>query len=133
MEFRDMIATHPDVQGSTADRLIACIHECLHCALACRVCADACAAETMAYDLRQCIRLDQDCADLCQMTATLGARRTGRNADLLHRLIELCAMACRLCAEECDRHADMHEHCRICAESCRSCEAACRAALPEVH
>ncbi|MEU7921763.1 four-helix bundle copper-binding protein [Micromonospora zamorensis] len=24
------------------------------------------------------------------------------------------------------RHADMHEHCRICADACRACERACR-------
>jgi hypothetical protein len=33
------------------------------------------------------------------------------------------------CAEECDRHADRHEHCRICAAACRTGQAASAAML----
>ncbi|OYW52189.1 MAG: four-helix bundle copper-binding protein [Rhodobacterales bacterium 32-66-7] len=133
MDFRAIIASHPDVKGATADRLIEATHAALHCAHACHVCADACLAEPMAQDLAQCIRLDQDCADLCLATWSLGTRRTGQNVEVLRQLIELCAKACRMCAEECERHAGMHDHCRLCADSCRKCEAACRAALAEVH
>ena len=34
-------------------------------------------------------------------------------------------------AEECEKHAGMHEHCRICAEACRRCEQACDQLLAE--
>ena len=34
MHVQQMIATHPDVQGSTADRLLRCIEECYGCAQA---------------------------------------------------------------------------------------------------
>jgi hypothetical protein len=34
-------------------------------------------------------------------------------------------VACRICREECERHADHHEHCRICEDVCRVCEQAC--------
>ncbi len=27
--------------------------------------------------------------------------------------------------DECEKHAQMHEHCRVCAEACRRCESAC--------
>jgi hypothetical protein len=33
------------------------------------------------------------------------------------------------CAEECERHAEHHDHCRVCAEACRRCEEACSALL----
>jgi hypothetical protein len=29
------------------------------------------------------------------------------------------------CIDECERHAEMHEHCRICADACRRCQQAC--------
>jgi hypothetical protein len=48
-------------------------------------------------------------------------------------MLESCAMACRVCAEDCERHAGLHDHCRICAEACRDCEEACRTALSTVH
>jgi hypothetical protein len=133
MQFREIIASHPDVAGATSDRLIDAIHAALHCAHACRVCADACLAEPMVADLRQCIRLDLDCADLCLAAWSMGARRSGGNADMLYEVLELCAEACGRCAEECEGHAEMHEHCRLCAEACRTCEAACHAALPEIQ
>ncbi|WP_142848644.1 four-helix bundle copper-binding protein [Telmatospirillum sp. J64-1] len=129
MSVAKMIATHPDVKGSTNDALIRCIEECAACALTCASCADACLAEERVADLRQCIRLDLDCADLCTLTAALALRRTGSNEEVIRRTIEACRTACRLCAEECDKHAGMHEHCRICAEACRRCEQVCQEAL----
>ena len=133
MKAEEMIRTHPHVEGNVNDVLVRCIEECLSCAQVCTVCADACLAEEMVAQLRQCIRLNLDCADLCDATARLASRRTGSNTELLRQVIEACATACRLCGEECARHADRHEHCRICAEACRACEQACRQALPTVH
>lgn len=128
MPIRDMLRTHPQVRGETNEALIRCVEACFECAQTCVACADACLAEDMVKDLTHCIRLDLDCADLCLATGRLGARRTGSNAAILQRLVALCAEACAGCATECERHAGMHEHCRLCAESCRRCEAACREA-----
>jgi len=133
MHVQEMISTHPDVRGNTNDSLIRCIEECLDCAQVCSVCADACLAEEHVMGLRQCIRLNLDCADICQATAAIGARRTGSNEELIQSLLQVCGDACAACAGECERHADMHEHCRICAETCRSCERACQAALKTFH
>jgi hypothetical protein len=125
MHAMQMISSHPDVRGNTNDVLIRCIEECYDCAQACIACADACLAEQMVAELRQCIRLNQDCADLCAATGRIASRRTGSNELVLRTMLETCAEACRLCGEECARHADQHEHCAICAESCRRCERAC--------
>lgn len=133
MQVREMISTHPDVMGSTADALLRCIEECYGCSQTCAVCADACVAEDMVRDLRQCIRLNLDCADICAATGSMASRRTGSNIEVLRAAIQACATACRACAEECRRHAEMHEHCRICAEACQRCENACQEALTQVH
>ncbi len=132
MHAHQMISTHPDVRGSTNDVLIRCIEQCYDCAQACVACADACLAEDGVERLRQCIRLNQDCADLCGATGRLASRRTGSNEALLRMAIEACAEACRLCGAECDRHAGMHEHCRICAEACHRCEQACNEAASSI-
>ena len=71
-------------------------------------------------------RLDLDCADICTITGRIMTRRTGSDDEVIRRMLSVCAAACRLCAEECQKHAAMHEHCRICAESCRRCMEACQ-------
>lgn len=133
MHVREMISTHADVQGNTADRLLTFIEQAYDCAQACTSCADACLAEDMVADLRQCIRLNLDCADICATTAAMASRRTGSNVEVLRLVIRACGEACRLCGEECMRHADAHEHCRICGDLCRKCANACEAALGDVH
>lgn len=133
MQVREMINTHPHVQGSTADALLKCIEECYGCAQTCTSCADACLGEESVAKLTQCIRLNLDCADICAATGAMASRRTGSNVEVLRSTIGACAEACRACGAECDRHSDMHEHCRICAEACRSCEEACKEALAQVH
>lgn len=133
MQVREMIATHPHVQGNIADAVLKCIEECYACAQTCTACADACLGEETASDLRQCIRLNLDCADICIATGAMATRRSGSNIDVLRAVIQTCAEACQTCAAECDRHAEKHAHCRVCAETCHSCELACREALGQVN
>lgn len=132
MHTQQMISAHPDVQGSTSNALIKCIDECHACAQACLSCADACVGEEMVARLRQCIRLNLDCADVCDATAKLASRRTGSDELLLRSMLDVCASACAMCAEECGKHATHHEHCKICAEACRACQQACEAAMQDV-
>ena len=129
MQTKEIIATHPDVRGNVNQNLIDAIDAAYACAQTCTSCADACLAEDMVAQLRQCIRLNLDCANVCDAFATLGSRRTGSNEEVIGKLLDACITACRVCGEECQRHAAMHEHCRVCAESCRRCETACQSAL----
>ena len=129
MHAQQMIATHPHVKGNTNDALIRCLEECYSCAQTCTSCADACFGEQMVQQLTQCIRLNLDCADVCAASGSIATRRTGSNEEVIRQMLRACETACRLCGEECERHAGMHEHCRICAESCRGCERACAEAL----
>ena len=128
MHTQTMIATHPQVHGPVDDVLVRCTDLCFDCAQTCVSCADACLGEPSVDELRQCIRMNLDCADICNATGTVTTRRTGTNDEVVRRLIEACAEACELCAAECGRHADRHEHCRVCAETCRQCERVCREA-----
>lgn len=121
-----MLETYPkDLGNIDRQKLAECIEACFECAQTCTACADACLAEDTVAELTQCIRLNQDCADVCATTGRVLSRQTGTNIDLNRVLLETCRTACRTCAEECEKHADMHAHCRTCAEACRRCEQAC--------
>ena len=132
MHVREMISTHPHVQGSTNDALLRCIEECYACAQSCTACADACLGEDMVKDLTQCIRLNLDCADICAAAGAIASRRTGSDEQVIVKTLEACAAACRRCGDECERHAKMHEHCGICARACRSCAESCDAAIRSI-
>ena len=123
----EMIRTYPaDLGRIDRDALIRCIDECLSCAQACTACADACLSESddQVPMLRKCIRSNDDCADICSITARLVSRHTGYDANITRSIVQACATVCRSCGDECERHADMHEHCRVCADACRRCERA---------
>ena len=90
------------------------------CTAECNHCATACLDEQDVKVLARCIKLDIDCADICQLTASLVAR----GSEHANHLLKECAEVCEACAEECEKHAHM-EHCRRCAEACRHCAEAC--------
>jgi hypothetical protein len=91
------------------------------CAAECNHCATACLEEQDIKMLARCIKLDIDCADICQLTASFVARGSEHAGHLLKE----CAEICNACAEECEKHAHM-EHCQKCAEACRRCAEECR-------
>ena len=132
MHAQDMISTHPQVKGGVNDVLIQCIEDCYACAQTCVACADACLGEPKVEMLTQCIRLNLDCADACGAAGAMASRRTGSNQTVLAAMLRACVEACRVGGEECGRHAEAHEHCRVCADACRRCEESCRAALESV-
>ena len=82
------------------------------CADACNTCSTACLAEQDVKAMADCIKLDMDCAQICQLTAAF----ISRNSDHAKHLMKACSKICKKCAEECSRHKV--EHCRQCAEAC---------------
>lgn len=129
----EMISLHPNEPQVAADVLAECVDECFDCAEECNICADACLAEESVAELRRCIRLNLDCADICIATGKTISRMVSPSWNHLAKQLEACQAACRACADECERHASSMEHCRVCAESCRECDQACQemlAALP---
>ncbi|MGI5238487.1 four-helix bundle copper-binding protein [Dactylosporangium sp. CA-139066] len=121
-----MLQTYPQPINLDRERLAGAIDALVSCSEACTACADACLSEKDIAGLAKCIRTNMDCADICAATARVLSRHTGYDANISRALLDACVMACASCADECERHAEAHEHCRICAESCRECEAACR-------
>ena len=105
--------------------MIESIEACLECVQVCTACADDSLAETEVANLSKSIRLCLDCAVVCEATRQVVTRQTDRDFDLLRVQLAACIEACRVCSAECQRHADHHEHHRICAEVCHRCEAAC--------
>jgi hypothetical protein len=122
-----MLDTYPADLGNVDKQALAdCIDACFDCAQTCTACADACLSESMVAELTKCIRTNLDCADICDTTGRLLSRHTGYDANLTAATLQACLAACRACGDECERHAGMHEHCRVCAEACRRCEQACQ-------
>lgn len=129
MQVQQMMSTHPQAPRNANDAQLRCIEACYSCAHTCTACADACLAEDAVAELRQCIRINLDCADFCATIGRIVTRGTCLNEALLAEIMNTCALVCRLCSDECERHAQVHEHCRICAAACRSCAEACSEAI----
>ncbi len=130
MRIEEMLSTHP-LKQQMKPAIPSTIAAIFECADACLSCADACLAEEQVQNLVRCIRLNLDCAEICETTGKILSRQTEADPELLRAQLQACIVACRRCADECDRHAQMHEHCRICAEVCRECEEVCLAIMDE--
>ena len=100
---------------------IDCLRACNECAAACLQCATACIKETDPKAMAQCIALDLECADICQ----LAAASIARGGEHMKAICALCAEACKNCSSVCAQHA--MDHCKKCAEACKKCADACRA------
>lgn len=121
-----MLNAHPGNVWADPQQLAASIAELYTCAQACTTCADACMGEKEVQPLIPCIRANQDCAELCLATGAMLSRVIHPQMDLIKSMLTSCAKACGQCAQECNKHAEMHEHCRVCAETCQRTEKGCR-------
>jgi hypothetical protein len=126
---KQLLDTYPRDVNLDADLLAGAIDALSDCAQACTACADDCLSEQNIAEMVKCIRLCLDCADVCAATLRVVSRQTDYDANVTRPLLEACVAACRSCGDECERHAHMHEHCRVCAEACRRCEQACNELL----
>jgi len=129
MHVTEMLDTNPGKKIFASEPLSQCIEACFDCAQTCSACADSCLGEPKLDMLRRCIRLDQDCADICLATGKVLSRQQLADVRVVRSLLEACLCACAAAGDECAHHASHHEHCRICTESCRRCARACRDAI----
>jgi hypothetical protein len=120
-----ILNAHPRPLIANLGVLAACVDECGECAAICTICADANLAEDDVRALVRCSRLCLDCADNCVVAGRILSRQTDPDPETQLAALAACLAACRASAEECERHAQHHEHCRLCAEECRRCERAC--------
>ena len=130
---RQMLDTYPHAFKVDADVLAATVDALSDCAQACTADTDADLSEQNVTEMIRCIRLCLDCADVCTATIGVSSRQAEYDANVARPLLEACAAICKSCGDECERHAQMHEHCRVCAEACRRCEQACRELLDTIN
>ena len=129
---KQLLDTYPRDFNLDAGLLADAIDAMSDCAQACTSCADDDLSEPDVTELVKCIRLCLDCADVCTTTLRVASRQTEYDANVSRAQVRACVTTCRSCGDECERHAHMHEHCRICAEACRRCERACAELLAAI-
>ena len=126
---RQLLDTYPRTFNVDTGVLAATIDALSDCAQACTACADDDLSEPDVAELVKCIRLCLDCADVYAATVGVTSRQTEYDANVTRALLEACVVTCKSSGDECERHAHLHEHCRVCAEACRHCQQACRELL----
>lgn len=108
------------------DDTISLNEQLTNCIIACDNCANACLHEDNVDKMVQCIKLDIDCADICNLTLRL----INRDSEHLNDVLSACIEVCKACEAECSKHD--HEHCRECADACHVCHVACEKYLNAV-
>lgn len=125
LAVRAMVQFHPE-RPPHADAISRCIDACFGCVETCTACADACLSERDVASLVPCIRLNLDCAAVCNATGSIMSRANkAGHRQLLEAQLANCIAFCRACAASCARHGDRHRHCQVCAEACTACAQAC--------
>jgi hypothetical protein len=128
-----MLQSYPRTFKFDAEVLAATIDALSDCAQACIADIDANLSEQNVTEMVTCIRLCLDCADVCTAAVGVTSRQNSYDGNVTRPLLESCVATCKSCGDECERHAQMHEHCRVCAEACRRCERACREFLNAIE
>ncbi len=98
----------------------ACLEACVSCIEAFNTCFSRCLKEQAHHDLSGCIRLDRECADICE----LAVKAMQTDSPFMKQICALCADVCEACGTECQKHD--HDHCQACAKSCFACAEQCR-------
>jgi Domain of Unknown Function (DUF326) len=96
--FKEMLEAHPWPAQIDRDVLVRCIDECSTCETLCTACADASLAEGDVVEMRKCIRLCLDCADICGSTGRLLTRQTEYVAAAARAQVSSCRELCAACS-----------------------------------
>ena len=130
--LQSMLEAHPAGAGANITIIADALETLAISEQVCAACADACLAEEAPEHLRDCIRINLNCAAVCSATARLLVNHHASAAGVLHAQLHACILSCQACADICATHAEQHEHCAICAETCRRCQEKCNVALAEI-
>ena len=130
---RQLLAAYPGTVNADVGILARALDALDECAQACVADADADLAEQNVTEMVRCIRLCLDCVDVCTAGIGVLSRQTDPDPAIIKPLLGTCVATCASCGDECERHAQHHEHCRICLEACRRCELACRELLTAMN
>ena len=115
-----------------------CIQNCIDCARSCKETLAHCLSKGGKHAAEAHIRLLIDCAEACDMSASMMLRGSEFHAQHC----ALCADICKACEESCEEFPDdatmkrCEDACRRCFESCRRMAQAARASAetaPGLH
>ncbi|MEU2990461.1 hypothetical protein ACPCAJ_32155 [Streptomyces griseoincarnatus] len=129
-ELLDSVTSQSVLGGEVLARAVDALAACETAVIAC---ATGMLAEKDADEPRASVDQDLDCADVTAATRRILTRHSGHDPALLTAQVEACLIACRRSHELCSRHAEHHEHCRICAEATEQASDACRDVLDAVR
>jgi hypothetical protein len=107
-------------EGVSEDQLVTCIQNCTDCHAVCTQALLYSYETGNEYAEPSHLVLLQDCADICQLSATFMLRESERHADVCR----VCADICRDAAESCEQFKD-DEMMAECAQVCRDCADSC--------
>lgn len=125
LEPEDNLFVEPRAPESESERRLLCIASCSICAQACHAFADIVPARADAVDLARCLRVAEDCADMCSTTWRVVSRQRDHDPEVVRSMLEACAAVVRACRSECERHAATSAPCASTAAACWVCEEAC--------
>ncbi|MFC6859876.1 four-helix bundle copper-binding protein [Zunongwangia atlantica] len=103
-----------------SEKLVNALVDCVN---HCNYCADACLDTDDIGMMKDCIRTDKVCAEVCSALAKVAVIERANITDL----VKYCAAICQQCADECKKHD--HKHCQDCATACETCVEACNSYL----
>lgn len=99
-----------------------CIRDCVACYQECTSCISHCLSLGGAHSEQKHITLMMECAQICNMSATLMQLK----AQFSYEHCQLCAKVCDACAESCGSLDPNDSMMQRCADTCRKCAESCR-------
>ncbi len=112
------LKAHPKENSIDYKQLHKTIQYLNDCHTGCISCADACISLDRIRELRHCIRLCEDTADILKATASILSRQTDPDWETIRSQIHACTTAARNCGNECEEHSEKYQFCLSCAEIC---------------
>lgn len=106
----------------------ACIQNCLDCYKICSQLLSHCLEKGGKHADPQHIKLLEDCAKICNISADFMLR----NSAYYSSLCEVCAEICIACAESCEAIAD-DEMMKQCVDICKKCASSCEKMAHSKH
>src|ERR1700733_10515936 len=120
-DTRDILDASPSGVPLGVPEVATAIDACLNCFQTCTSCADADLAEDDIAEMRTCIALCLNCADVSQLTGRVLSRPARSERFVGYCLLQACVRTCTSSYEHCVVHAEHHRPSAICEKVCRAC------------
>ncbi|MFW5775235.1 MAG: four-helix bundle copper-binding protein [Chitinivibrionales bacterium] len=118
IQSQKTLRAHPKQHTIDYSQLHSAIEKLNQTHVSCIACIDASLALERNKELRHCIRLCQDTADILRATADVIGRQTDPDWQIVRAQLQACITAASYCGNECDEHSARYDFCLSCAEAC---------------